>query len=118
LEGAQQSAEVARIEVERARNVTRGQAVALADLVEHARLGEREWAAEVAFAQHADLARVEAVKASRGGDTGIEFGGGRRHGSAIEGKKSIAAIVKQLFDLVKYQRWSAVCERHGIVFTH
>ena len=60
----QQAAEVAEVEVEVGAELARGARAALADLVEHARLRQRERAAEVARLQRADAAGVEAVEAA------------------------------------------------------
>ena len=68
MEAAQDAAEIAGIEAEIAADVGRGRAVALPDLIEHARLGQRERAVEPAVLQHAEVLGVEAVEAPHRGD--------------------------------------------------
>ena len=61
-------AEIAGVEAEVAADFGRRRVAALADLVEHARFGQRERAVEPAVAQHAEMLRVEAVEAPHRGD--------------------------------------------------
>ena len=68
VEAPQDAAEIAGVEIEVARDVGRGGAAALPDLVEHARLGERERAVEPAVLQHAEVLGIEAVEAPHRGD--------------------------------------------------
>src|SRR5580704_10711825 len=68
LKIAQDAAQIAGIEVERAADIACGERATAGDLVEHARLAERVGAVEKGFAQHADLPRVEAVEAADRGD--------------------------------------------------
>jgi hypothetical protein len=44
------------------------------ELVQHARLGERERAFDPAFLQHADALGVEAVEAPHGSDARLDLG--------------------------------------------
>ena len=50
--------------------------VALLDLIEHARFGQRERAVEPALLQHAEILGVEAVEATHRGDA-LRIGGAR-----------------------------------------
>ena len=68
VKAAQDAAEIAGVEAEIAADVGRGGAVALLDLVEHARFGQRERAVEPAVLQHAEMLGVEAVEAAHRGD--------------------------------------------------
>jgi len=68
LEVAQEPAEISHVEVERAGDIARRQFFVLGKLIEHAHLTERVGTVEIIFAQHADLPRVEAVKAANGRD--------------------------------------------------
>ncbi len=77
---------IAGVEIERAADVARGDAVAVRDLVQHAHLAERVGAVEIGLAQHADLPRVEAVEAAHRGDALLRSGA------------DIAAAVGQLVD--------------------
>ena len=61
-EAAQDAAEIAGVEPELLAELGRRDRVALRELVEHARLGQREPAVEQSFLQHADPPRVEAVE--------------------------------------------------------
>src|SRR3954470_16829065 len=70
LQALQQAAEVAEVDVEFGAELAGRTFAALADLVEHARLGQRERQAEVARLQHADAARIEAVEAPHRVDMG------------------------------------------------
>ncbi len=64
FEIAQQAAEIAGVEIERASNVASGEPIALRQLVEHPHFAERIGAVEIGFPQDADLARIEAVEAA------------------------------------------------------
>jgi hypothetical protein len=66
LECAQGATQVAAIETERLADLAGGGIVAMRQLVEDARFGEREVAPEVAVAEGADVARVEAVEVADG----------------------------------------------------
>ena len=70
LQALQQPAEVAEVDVEVGAELARRTFATLADLVEHARLRQRERQAEVARLQHADAARIEAVEAPHRVDMG------------------------------------------------
>src|SRR5262245_5580970 len=59
----QDTAEVPRIEAEIVGDVGRRRAVAMVDLVQHARLCQRKRAVEPAGLQHAEILRVKAVEA-------------------------------------------------------
>jgi hypothetical protein len=80
LEAAQDAAQVAGIEAEILGEFGRGRPVAMDDLVEHPRFGERERALQPAFLQHADALGVEAVEAPHAGDALARRGLG--HGAA------------------------------------
>ena len=68
LEAAQDAAEIAGVEPEILGDLRRGRLVAMHDLVEHARLAERELALVDALMQQPDALRVETVEAPHGGD--------------------------------------------------
>ena len=72
-QGTQDPAEIARVEPEVAAELGGGRAVAVRQLVEHARLGEGERAAGQTFVQEADLPRVEAVEAPHVGYALVEM---------------------------------------------
>src|SRR5215472_1307029 len=59
----QDAAQVTDIKAEIAGDVGRSRAVAMLDLVQHARLRQRKHAVEPAGLQHAEILRVKAVKA-------------------------------------------------------
>src|SRR5271167_1273167 len=61
VKSAQDAAEVTGVEAKIAGDVARRRAVALVDLVQHARFGQRERAVEPAMLQHAEMPGVEAV---------------------------------------------------------
>ena len=61
LEGAEQPAEITAVQVERFSNLARGGPIAMRELVQHARFGQREGRAEVS-AEGSDAAGVEAVE--------------------------------------------------------
>jgi hypothetical protein len=63
-EAAQDAAEIAGVEPELLAELGRRRSVPLRDLVDDARLGQREPAAEQPFLEHADPARVEAREAA------------------------------------------------------
>ena len=63
FKSAQDAAEVAGVESKLLAEFGGGGLLAVRDFVEHAQFGEREWALEQPFAQHANLARVKAVEA-------------------------------------------------------
>ena len=67
-EAAQDAAEIAVVEVEIGRERARRHLLAMRELVEHARLGEREARVHQALLQQAELARVEAGEAPHRGD--------------------------------------------------
>jgi hypothetical protein len=92
LEAAQNAAQVARIEVEIARNVGCGRAIAVPDLVKHARLSQRERAVEPGGLQHAELLCVEAVEAAHRSNVLHIIQGGSGH----------AGSLGQIVDGVKY----------------
>ena len=74
-EPLEDAAQVSAVEREVARQIARGHARAMRELVEHAHFGEREGAREEPFVQHADPARVEPVEAPHGRDApGADFG--------------------------------------------
>ena len=89
LEALQDAAEIAGIELQFAAELGGGEAGALGQFVEHARLGEREAALQQAFLQGADGARVEAVEPADGGD------------AMREGWSLAMPVVIRLVDLVK-----------------
>ena len=70
FEAAQDAAQIAGVEPEIAAEVGGGRRLAVGQLVEHAQLGQRERAVEVAVAERADLAGVEAVEGADGVDRG------------------------------------------------
>ena len=90
LEAAQQAAQVAGIEAEVARQLGRGGVLAVRELPQQARFGQRERGRQQAFLQHADAPRVEAVEAADRVDRGFR-GGGVGHGSGEVGSKPILA---------------------------
>src|SRR2546428_7324177 len=63
LEVLQQAAEIPEVEVEVGAELARGALAALPQLIEHARLRQRERASQEARLQGADAPRVEAVEA-------------------------------------------------------
>ena len=65
--------EIAVVEVEIGRELARRHLLAMRQLVEHARLGEREARVHQALLQQAELARVEARKAPHRGDALFEL---------------------------------------------
>src|SRR5216110_2863443 len=69
-EALQQAAEVPEVQVELGAERARRAFTALAELVEHARLRQRERAAEIVRLQRADAPRVKAVEAPHGIDPG------------------------------------------------
>ena len=68
FEIAQDAAQIAGVEIERAADVVCGRGLVVGELVEHPHLAERIGAVEIGFAQDADLARVEAIEAAYRGD--------------------------------------------------
>ena len=66
LEGAERSAEVSAVEAEGVGDFAGGGSVAVGEFVEDAGVGERVIAAEVAFAEGADAAGIEAVEFADG----------------------------------------------------
>jgi len=68
FEIAQHAAEVTGIEIETARNLTRGRRMIDCNLVEDARFAERVRAVEKRLPQHPDLSGVIAVEAAHRGD--------------------------------------------------
>ena len=66
LQPLQGAAEIARIEAEIAGKIGRRQAVAMGQLIEQARLGERETALQQVLIEHTDAARIEPVEAADG----------------------------------------------------
>ena len=64
LQGAQQAAQVAGVEVEVARQLGGGGPAAVGELPEQARLGQREAGVGELLVQDADAPRVEAVEAA------------------------------------------------------
>ncbi len=102
LEIAQYAAQIAGVEIERAADPARRHRAALRDLVKEARLAERIGAVEIGFAQHADLARVEAVEAAHRGDAALQV----LSGHVLRGRH--AASFGQVLDLVKYQAVKSV----------
>ena len=68
LEAAQDAAEITGVESEVLGNLRGGGFVAMHDLVEHARLAEREFALVDALMQQPDALRVETIEAPHGGD--------------------------------------------------
>src|SRR5438128_1214380 len=66
----EEAAEVTKIEVEFRAERARSALAALPELIQYARLRQRERAAEVARLQRADAPRVEAVEAPHGVDPG------------------------------------------------
>jgi len=62
-ETLEEAAEVAGIDPEILGEIGRGRRLAMRQLVDDPRLGQRELAAVIALVQHADLARVEPRKA-------------------------------------------------------
>src|SRR5262249_47192021 len=68
LQGLQRAAEEAGVEAKRASQVGRGAALALRDLVDDAGFLQRPRTAQELWFDDAQLARVEAVEASDGGD--------------------------------------------------
>ena len=107
VEPAQDAAEVAGIEAEIATDLGRGGAAALPDLVQHARLGQRERAVEPAVLQHAEILRVEAVEAAHRGDA-LRL---------VSGRNCHAGSIGQLLDGVKYlaepKYLAEFCDRAG-----
>ncbi len=83
LELLQQPAEIAGVEAEIAREVGGGQAVAMRQFVEHARLGQREGAFQQPFVEQPDLAGVEAVEGPHGIDPLIAGLMVDRHGALL-----------------------------------
>src|SRR5260370_6148388 len=75
LEAAQNAAEIAGVEAQLAHQAGGGAGLALGQLVDHARLGEREGAVEIAAGQQADLAGVKAVEPADGSSALGEAGG-------------------------------------------
>jgi hypothetical protein len=75
-EVAENAAEIAGVERQVAADLARGGGLALRELVEHARFGEREGAAQQAFLQNADLLGVEAIEAAHRGDAPVVLAGG------------------------------------------
>ena len=69
-EALQQAAEVSKVQVELGAERARRAFTALAELVEHARLRQRERAAEVVRLQRADAAGIEAVEPAHAVDAG------------------------------------------------
>ena len=78
LQPGEQAAEEAGVDVHLAAQVGDLGHVALTELVEHARLGQRVGRAQQAVAQDADARGVEAVEGADGGDAvcALRFGGG------------------------------------------
>jgi len=74
LETAQQPAQVAGVEVQRLGQLGGGGVLAVRQLPQQARFGQRKAAVQQAFVQHADAARVEAVEGAQRGDAFV--GGG------------------------------------------
>ena len=68
-------AQIARIEGEIAYEIAGQRPLAVRDLVEHARFGQRVLAVEQAVAQHSDLLRVEAVELADRTDVPIGVAG-------------------------------------------
>ncbi len=99
FEIAQHARQIAGIEIERAADRACGGRIAAGDLVEHACFAERVGAVEKGFAQHADLARVEAIEAAH-----------RRDAILLDAMVGVAmleparheASLGQLLDKVKY----------------
>src|SRR5208337_821077 len=73
-EALQDAAEIAGIEAELPTDIAGGQVLPICQLVEHARLAQREAAVVQPLAQHADRAGVEPVEPPDGGDTVVERG--------------------------------------------
>ena len=67
LQRAQQAAEIPGVEVEIARELDGGRAVAVGELPEEARFGQREAGVGELLVEDADAARIEAVEAAKGG---------------------------------------------------
>jgi len=78
LETAQQAAQVAGVEIEFAREFGGGKPIAVGQLPQQPRFGERELRRQQAFVQRADVARVETIEAADRFDAG---GGRGRHGA-------------------------------------
>ena len=68
FEASECAAQIAGVEVERAADVGCGRRAAFENLVEDACFGERIGAAQISLAQHAELARVEAIEPAHPGD--------------------------------------------------
>jgi hypothetical protein len=68
LEASERAAQIAGVEVEHAADVSCGRRAAFENLVEDACFGKRIGAAEIRLAQHAELARVKAVKPAHPGN--------------------------------------------------
>jgi hypothetical protein len=84
VKAPQHAAEIAGVEAEVAHDVGRGRAFALPDLVEHARLGERERAFEPVLAQHAEVLRVEPIETAHRGEALRPLQrGGTGHGGIV-----------------------------------
>ena len=75
LQPGEQAAEEARVDVELAAQVGDLGHLAPAELVEHARLGQRVGGAQQSVAQDADAGGVEAIEGADGGDAVFDGGG-------------------------------------------
>ena len=94
-EAAQDAAQIPVVEIEVGGELARGHVLAMRQLVEHARLGEREARVHQALLQQAELARVEAREAPHRGDALFELGMCSWATCRVE---QAGDSVKQLFD--------------------
>src|SRR5262249_59425751 len=104
VEAAQDAAEIAVIETERAGERGRCRLVAGGELVQHARFRQRIGAVQEAVLQDADLLGVKAVETANGADAllGEIDCGCRGHGQPPTIK---CDTINKLFDYVKYLIW-------------
>jgi len=79
-EPAQDATQIPRVEAQLPAQLRRRRLVALRQLVQYARRGERERAVQEPFVEQADLLRVEPIEAPHHRDALLQVGG--RHGES------------------------------------